>query len=281
MSISNQLSKKNVEQDFYYIEDNEVEWAGIVVDVDDPFKKGRVKVNVPRFFSDIATADIPWAWPRQSTDGKDFRIPEVGKVINVMFPSGDIYHPEYAFTEHFNFNLQKKLEALSAEAYKQFVAINFSAKFQFYKEDTSEGMILDYVKSRLNIHTNGSISLDLRDNNSSLFIGSPDAAQSAVLGDAFMNWFDKFMQNQIGGYGGPFFGNLGAPVIANPSFLQACNEYFALRPNFLSQHVKIVDNFSVKPNDRKFDETPEGDRFSTNGVENKTGGTAIYKPSNG
>ena len=173
------------------------------------------------------------------------------------------------------------MESISAEAYKQFVAMNFSAKFQFYKEDTSEGLILDYVKSRLNIHTNGSISLDLRDNNSSLFVGSPDANQSAVLGDAFMNWFDKLMQNLIGGNGGPFLGNMGAPVIANPAMLQACNEYFALRPNFLSAHVKIVDNYSVKVNSRGFDETPEGDHFSTNGTVNQTGGTKIYQPSNG
>lgn len=280
MSISNKLAGKNVEQDFYYIEDNELEWPGVVVDTNDPFKKGRVKVDVARFFTGIPVEDIPWAWPRQSTDGRDFRIPEKGKVINVTFPSGDIYHPEYSFAEHYNYNLQKKMETLSAEAYQQFIAVNFSAKFQFYKEDTSEGMILDYVKSRLNIQTNGNISLDLRDNNSSLYIGSPDANQSAVLGDAFMDWFDKFMQNQIGGNGGPFLGNMGAPVIPNPAQLQVCNEYFALRPNFLSQHVKIVDNFSVKPNTRKFDETPEGDKYSVNGVENKAGETKIYQPSN-
>lgn len=280
MSISNKLAGKNVEQDFYYIEDNELEWPGVVVDTNDPFKKGRVKVDVARFFSGIPVEDIPWAWPRQSSDGRDFRIPEKGKVINVTFPSGDIYHPEYSFSEHYNYNLQKKMETLSAEAYQQFIAVNFSAKFQFYKEDSSEGMILDYVKSRLNIQTNGNISLDLRDNNSSLYIGSPDANQSAVLGDAFMDWFDKFMQNQIGGNGGPFLGNMGAPVIPNPAQLQVCNEYFALRPNFLSQHVKIVDNFSVKPNQRKFDETPEGDKYSVNGVENKTGETKIYQPSN-
>lgn len=280
MSISSSLAGKNVEQDFYYIGDNELEWPGVVVDVDDPMKKGRVKVNVPRFFSSIDTADIPWAWPRQSNDGREFRTPELGKVINVSFPSGDVYHPEYSFAEHFNYNLQKKLETLSAEAYKQFIAVNFSAKFQFYKEDVSEGMILDYVKSRLNIQTNGNISLDLRDNNSSLYIGSPDANQSAVLGDTFMDWFDKLIQNLIGGNGGPYFGNLGAPVIANPAMLQVLNEYFAIRPNFLSQHVKIVDNFSVKPNDRQFDITPESDKYSRNGTVNNPNQQRIYQPSN-
>lgn len=280
MSISSAIAGKNVEQDFYYIEDNELEWPGVVVDVNDPFKKGRVKVNVPRFFSNIETKDIPWAWPRQSNDGREFRTPELGKVINVCFPSGDVYHPEYSFAEHFNYNLQKKLETLSEEAYKQFIAVNFSAKFQFYKDDVTEGMILDYVKSRLNIQTNGNISLDLRDNNSSLYIGSPDANQSAVLGDAFMDWFDKLMQNLIGGNGGPYFGNLGAPTIPNPSMLQVCNEYFAIRPNFLSQHVKIVDNFSVKPNDRQFDVLPEPDKYSRNGDVNNPSQQHVYQPSN-
>lgn len=282
MAISNLLSGKSIEQDFYYIDDNEVEWPGVVMYVDDPFKKGRIKVNVPRFFSGLPAEDLPWAYPRQSTDGKSFQIPEIGKVVNVSFPSGDIYHPEYDYAEHFNYNLQTKLESLTDEAYRQFLALSFSAKFQLYKDDVKEGLILDYVKSRLNIDTKGNISLDLRDNNSSLFIGSPDASQSAVLGDAFMNWFDKLVQNLLGGNGGPYLGNMGAPVIANPSMLQVCNEYFAIRPNFLSVHVKVVDNYSVKPNDRKFDQIPENDKFSSNGkdytVNNKN--YQIYQPSN-
>lgn len=281
MAISNLLSQKNVETDFYHIEDQEVEWPGVVVDVDDPLKKGRVKINVPRFFSSLDVQDIPWAYPRAYADGRDFRIPEKGKIINVSFPSGDIYNPEYSYAEHYNYNLQQKLESLSKEAYTQFMALSFSAKFQLYKEDVSEGLIMDYVKSRVNIKPNGNISLDLRDNNSKLYIGSPDAEQSAVLGDAFMEWFDKLMQNLLGGNGGPYFGNIGAPVIANPAMLQVCNEYFAIRPNFLSAHVKIVDNFSVKPNDRKFDKTPEPDNFSVNGTTYDAGqNTQIYQPSN-
>jgi glyceraldehyde-3-phosphate dehydrogenase/erythrose-4-phosphate dehydrogenase len=62
-----------------------------------------------------------------------------------------------------------------------------------------------------------------------------------------MAWMDTFIDNLLGANGGPYLGNLGAPVIANPAMIQCCLEYKASRtPKFLSDRVWIVNNLEVK-----------------------------------
>jgi len=72
-----------------------IEVPGVVVDVNDPYKRGRVKVNVMNVFDGLDKEDIPWASPCRNLDGKDFRIPEVGQVVNINFIDGNLYLPEY------------------------------------------------------------------------------------------------------------------------------------------------------------------------------------------
>jgi hypothetical protein len=260
------------------------QWPGVVVDTNDPLKLGRIKVNVPRFYGTFDAEDIPWASPTYNTDGGAFYLPDIGKITYLVFPSGDIYHPEWTYTEHFNINLHKKLQTLSEEAYQQFAVIAFDAKLQIYEESTEEGFGLDYVKSKLQINPDGDIILQLRDNASTVKIGSHDANQSIILGDRFISWFDEFIKNMVGSYGGPFLGNLMAPVVPNPAMLQICNKYFTIRSmpaaHFLSDRIKVVDNDSVDPNDRQFDEIPESDEYLYNTTENTTERTRIYQPTN-
>lgn len=261
----------------------ENEWPGVVVDVNDPQKTGRIRVNVPRFFGTLEVEDIPWASQTYSSSGREFVKMDVGKVVNLSFPNGDIYHPEWSFAEHYNINLKNKLDTLTEEAYIQFQALVFDANFQFYEESTTEGMVLDYVKSKFQINPDGDMILNLRDNSSTMYLGSNDADQSAMLGNRFINWFDDFIKNMIGNFGGPYLGNLSAPVIANPAMLQICNQYFSIRSapaaHFLSDRVKLVDNDAVNPNQRQFDLTPEGDEYMNNDEENTIQRDRTYQPS--
>ena len=249
-------------------------WPGIVVDTNDPYKRGKIKVRVFRVYDTISVEDIPWASPRNSVDGKSFNIPSKGKIVNVIFPDGDWYTPEYDYAEHFNINLQKKLEDLNESAYQQFGAIQYDHDWQIYSEPTKEGFILDYYKSNINMRTNGDIRINLRDNKSKLFLGTEDADEPAMLGNHWMKWFDEFVKNMMGAYGGPFIGNNMAPVIPHPKFLQNCNEFFAKRATFLSNHVLIVDNKSVKAQKRKFDQKPDQDSYK----EEKKEGTFENNP---
>ena len=243
-------------------------FIGNVEDIDDPKMKGRVKVRIERIHgrktdkNNVPTSDLPWSSPDLENRGLAFSIPAVGKVVYVEFLEGDWYKPVYTCSEHFNYNLQSKLQSLTKTQYEGFYAIKFDDKHQYY-HDVDNGIIFDYVKSNFNIDTSGNMYLNLRDNNSKLYLGTNDAPQSAVLGDHFMEWFDTFIQNLMGAEGGPYLGNLGAPVIPNPGLLECLNQYLAIRQTFLSIHVKLTDNMQVNPQNRAFDKVQDGDNYNT------------------
>jgi len=117
-------------------------FVGFVEDNLDEKRKGRVKVRVQGVFNDIEADHIPWASPFRSLDGKSFSVPAVGKIVNVVFPQGNLYEPEYIYSENYNINLQDKLDDMSDKEYKNFVALLFDHKTQIYSDDTN--LRLDY-----------------------------------------------------------------------------------------------------------------------------------------
>ena len=224
-------------------------YIGIVENNEDPKKLGRCRVRVIDIFDDIPVDDIPWASPWKDLNGNAFNLPEKGKVVTVIFDSGNIYKPEYIYADHFNVNLEKKLSTLSGTNYTSMKALIFDHKTQIYVND-EEGLKLDHKFNMLNI-TKDSIDINLKDNFAKVNIGSAISNQQAILGNHFLDWFDEFIQNLLGANGGPFLGNLGAPVVANPEFIDVCQKYIALKvPKFLSHHVNIVDNEYVEKLDR-------------------------------
>lgn len=88
-------------------------YVGVVEDIQDPNKEGRVKARVLDIFDDVKKEDLPWASPWKDLSGGQFGIPEIGKVVIIVFEQGDTYKPEYICTEHWNLNLENKLKSLS------------------------------------------------------------------------------------------------------------------------------------------------------------------------
>jgi hypothetical protein len=90
--------------------------------------------------------------------------------------------------------------------------------------------------------------LNLKDNFGKLNLGSSTCDQSAILGDNFLRWFDKFLSTLVlNGH----LGNLASPLVPTPEMLDVYREYFDLKtPKFLSGHVKIVDNNYVVKQER-------------------------------
>jgi hypothetical protein len=243
------------------------EFIGVVEDIDDPKRAGRIRVRVERLHGRkgdtkmIPTQHLPWVSPVLDLCGGSYASPGIGKVVNVKFIQGDWYRGVYDSSIHYNYNLQEHLQTLDLESYKEFYSVCYDDNHQYY-HDKDKGVVFDYVKSLLNIKPNGDIVLGLRDNKSKLYLGSEDASQSAMLGDHFMEMFDELIINMMGVKGGPYLGNLGAPLIPNPSFLEFCNKYFTDRPKFLSDHVMIVDDQRVKPNNRGFDKKVYHDMYN-------------------
>ena len=219
-------------------------FIGVVEDNQDPRKLGRVKVRVINVFDEIPKEDLPWAFPRKDLNGNEFKVPDIGKVVTVKFDNGSVAAPEYIAAEHYNINLEKKLSSLSGKNYTSMRSVLFDHKTQIYSND-QEGLMIDYKFNNINIKES-SISVNLKDNNGKLSLGDENADQQAILGTNFMDWFDEFVDNLLGSKSGPYLGNMGSPVIPNPSFIDVLNKYKKLRdPKFLSNNVYINSNYKI------------------------------------
>jgi len=259
-------------------------YVGVVEDNSDPKRLGRVKVRVLDVFDNLKVEDIPYATPWKDLNGNVVNVPEKGKVLIVVFDQGDEYKPEYIAADHYNVNLEKKLLSLSNSDYISMKSLLFDHKTQVYVND-KEGLKLDHKYNNVNI-TENTIDFNLKDNNRHVNIGDATAGQQAILGNHWMDWFDEFVDNLMGNNGGPYLGNLGAPVVTNPAMIQVLMKYKAKRdPVFLSHHVNIVDNNKVSTvrNTHREDNSQLGDAWNSTKQENNltTKTNEDFKPVEG
>ena len=244
-------------------------YIGVVEDNNDPLRLGRARVRVLDVFDNIEVSAIPWASPWKDLNGNEFNVPEKGKVLLVVFDSGDEHKPEFISADHYNVNLEKKLTSLSVTDYVSMKSLIFDHKTQIYVND-KEGLKIDHKFNNINI-TDNTIDLNLKDNNRHVNIGDATAGQQAILGNHWMDWFDEFVDNLMGDKGGPYLGNLGAPVVTNPAMIQVLMKYKQLRdPVFLSHHVNIVDNNKVSTvkNTHREDTAQLGDAWNSTKKDN-------------
>ena len=246
-------------------------YLGVVEDNNDPKKEGRCKIRVMDIFDgknkdneyEIKKEDLPWAFPWKDLNGNAFNIPDIGKIVIVVFENGNQNTPEYISSDHYNVNLEKKLESLSKEDYLSMKALIFDHKTQIYVNDT-EGLKLDHKFNNINIKDQ-SINVNLKDNFGKVNLGTENATQRAILGDTFTNWLDELLGIFMSG---AFLGNFGANVVPTPKLIKHIQLYKAIKdPKILSKNVYIVDNEDVKKLDRIADGTL-GDNWQSTIEEN-------------
>jgi len=126
-------------------------YMGIVEDVLDPKREGRIKVRVYGVYDKVSKGDIPWSSPWRDLAGKKFSIPSIGKLVNVIFPLADFEAPVYIYSERYNINLQNKLKKLSDDEYKNFVSLLLDNRTQIFADDIK--LVLDYYITNININT--------------------------------------------------------------------------------------------------------------------------------
>jgi len=221
-------------------------FCGIVEDISDKERKGRIKVRVQGVFDNIPTNDIPWSCPFKSISGKSFELPSVGKLVNIVFPNNDLYSPEYIFSENYNINLQNKLNDYSQGEYENFIALLFDHKSQVFSDDKS--LTMDYKYNKITID-NSSINLELKDNNQKINIGTKKATQQAMLGNHWLDWFDTFVrawQNDTGMMGNGIIIVPPLPILKPEISYKVMAEYWTKRETFISDHVYIADDKKIK-----------------------------------
>jgi hypothetical protein len=254
------------------------EFVGIVEDNADPDKKQRCKIRIPYLHGDkkdIPTESLPWAQPKRDNNGLVFSIPNKNKIVNVTYPSGNLYYPVYDNAQHLNINLQKKVEEYSGDDYTSFISLCYNHNTQIFIEN-EKGLNIIHKFNGINI-TKEQIAINLKDNQSTLYLGDDKAAQELMLGTNFMEWMDTLMQTLMNAY----IGNIGAPCIANPDLINVFTQYQAKRPTFLSQHIYAIENNKIRSKD--FDvEAQIGDKIEQTNVDKslKVESTPIdYKPA--
>jgi hypothetical protein len=234
-------------------------FIGFVEDNEDPKKLGRCRVRVMNVFEEIPKEDIPWATPWKDLNGNQFFVPDVGKVVTVIFDSGNVYKPQYIYAEHYNINLEKKLNTLSGANYTSMRALMFDHKTQIYVND-EEGLKLDHKFNNLNI-TKDTIDINLKDNQGKVNIGTKTAGQQAVLGNHFMDWMTEFVTQICSGTG--LMSASGGNVFGNAPMIDLMTRFNTLKnAKFLSHHVNIVDNSYVTKLDR-INESQIGDNYKS------------------
>lgn len=249
----------------FMVKDNKT-YVGVVEDNKDPDNNGRIKARIMGVFNySIPLEDIPWATPWKDLNGNTFNVPEIGKVVIIVFDDGNEDSPEYIYSDHYNINLENKLKKLSDEDYITMKSLLFDHKTQIYVNDT-EGLKIDHKYNNINIKNDG-IDLNLKDNNKYLNLGDSTAEQQAILGNHFIDWMSKFLESLKTG---SLFNSSG-PAMPNPSLLKLIVEFEALKDlKFLSHHVNISDNNkinTVKGEDRE--DTPQyGDKWVSTKEEN-------------
>ncbi len=214
-------------------------YMGIVEDNYDPNRKGRIKVRVQSLYNMIELNDIPFASPFMDLTGKEYKIPSIGKIVNILFLTNNFYDPYYIYSENYNVNLQNKLDALSEDEYVNFIALLFDERTQIHA--TSEELTIDHLYNKITINKE-SINHELKDNTQLLNLGDRKAKQDAVLGNHWFNWMDKFVNTLL--QPTSLLGNQSAPII-RPQIDALLQEYQAIKHTFVSNHVKIVDNNQV------------------------------------
>jgi hypothetical protein len=219
-------------------------FLGVVVDNKDPKRIGRCKIKVFQVFDKLDSPDIPWATPWKDINGSEFILPEVGKIVSVVFDQGNKYTPEYIWSQNYNINLENKLKKLNDDSYQSMKGVLLDHSTQIYT-NAEEGLKIDHEYSNLNIDPYGNILLNLRDNSSVVTIGSDDAREQFLLGSSFMSWFDTLVSALLGAEGGAYVTDSGAPLLVGPGLGTVLMQYQQLRESFLSLHVKVASNDDI------------------------------------
>ena len=164
-------------------------YLGLVEDNNDPEKLGRLRIRIAPY-SELATEDLPWAYPKLGTHGNSseyggLNVPELGSQVRVDFPSRDLYSPYYSGAELNAVNRTTFFDEDYPNTYGykdsvgNFVRINKergTAQFQHYTSTNAQVSPDGSIRVSL---SNGAFFIFDNSNNFELNIGTLDISGSS------------------------------------------------------------------------------------------------------
>lgn len=136
---------------------------GVIVDINDPEKRGRAKVRVFGKFDDIPDEDLPWAENSMSSTfggnggGGTLSIPKVDTVVAVHFDNGNIYTPFYHAIFETNKDLLNEISGSYEGAHSLVYDTPEDLKIFYTRE---KGLTLVLKDSRINIASDNAITIE-------------------------------------------------------------------------------------------------------------------------
>ena len=151
-------------------------YLGKVVDINDPLREGRCKVQVFSMFDTLPIEDIPWAIPAKKSTffGQDSKagsisIPKLKSIVEVVFNNGDLYSPEYGQIQEIGEDIKTELKKADLTEYEGSHYILFDGDEQIKIWFTPvRGLTVQLKDSYINIDQNSKIELYHKDGLSSL-----------------------------------------------------------------------------------------------------------------
>lgn len=164
-------------------------FIGEVLDANDPDKEGRCKIKIFGLFNsedpviqngnptgqitkvELPIEKIPWASPANGkffaggeTKGfGDISIPKVGTIVKVVFPTGDLYSPEWSFIQNLNVQASEEIQD-SYEGSHILLYDNDEQVKIFYTP--GKGMNIFHKESQIIINPDSSITIQHKDTES-------------------------------------------------------------------------------------------------------------------
>jgi len=137
-------------------------FLGVIMDINDPLKKGRCRINVFGLFDDLAITDLPWAHQTFDISFGDkggsgrFSTPQLGAIVHVIFNNGDYYSPEYKGLQEIGDGLQQELND-SYEGSHSLIYDGIEIVKIFYTKN--KGLMLETKGSTINITNDDKINI--------------------------------------------------------------------------------------------------------------------------
>lgn len=194
---------------------NTTDWLGVVIDINDPLKIGRAKVRVWGKFDELDDSFIPWASPisnfmsGSSSGGSSFSVPKLNSIVGITFDNGDIYHPQYHYSQRLSDEVREEIKDSyeNAQVIVYDTVTNGHLKIFFTEK---KGLMLSYKDNTINIKPDDTIEISAKSNiniatdknvnvkANEVIIGASNrielgkgAEQSILLGDNFCTLFDN------------------------------------------------------------------------------------------
>lgn len=144
-------------------------YLGIIEDINDPLKIGRVKIRIPFLHGDIPTSDLVWSYPKRSLifgqGGKcgAISVPKLNSTVRVKFINGNQYSSEYEAIQELADDIKAELKSEYEGTHVLLYDGDEKLKIYYTK---NKGITIDLQNSFVNIGNDKIITIQHADTDS-------------------------------------------------------------------------------------------------------------------